>query len=277
MKIAICNELFQGWLLEDVFRYVSNLGYEGVEISPFTISDDVRKIGNEKRKEIKELTSSYGLEVVGTHWLLVTPKGLHLTHPDEDVRQRTKQYICELVRFTSDIGGRILVFGSPDQRNVLRGVSYQEAWNCAKEVFSECSRFAEDYGAVFAFEPLAKHLTNFINTAEEAIQLIDEVSHPNFRLHLDVYSMLDEGKPLPDIIKRSKEYLIHFHANDDNRLGPGFGKVDFKPIIKALEEINYKGFVSVEVFDFSPGPKRIATVSLEHLKKFCTINEQSLY
>jgi len=267
MKIAICNELFKGWNLRDVFRYVSGLGYEGIEIAPFTISDDVRKIGSNERREIKESASSYGLKVVGTHWLLVTPKGLHLTHPDENVRWLTEQYLFELVKFTDDIGGRILVFGSPNQRKVLTGVSYQQAWNYAKEIFYECSQFAKDFGATFAFEPLAKHLTNFINTAEEAIQLIKEVSHPNFKLHLDIFSMLDEGRPLPDTIKRSSEYLVHLHINDDNGLGPGFGNVDYRPMIKALEEINYGGFLSVEVFDFSPGPERIATVSLENLKK----------
>jgi len=267
MKIAICNELFQGWTLERIFRYISELGYEGVEIAPFTISDDVRKISSKERSEIRELALSYGLEVVGTHWLLVTPNGLHLTHPDEDIRLFTRRYLCELVKFTSDIGGRILVFGSPDQRNVLRGVSFEKAWNYAKETFLGCSRFAEDYGAMFALEPLAKHLTDFINTAEQALQLVKEVSHPSFKLQLDVFSMLDEGKPLPDIIRSSKNYLVHFHVNDDNRLGPGFGKVEYRPIIKALEEINYEGFLSVEVFDFSLGPERTSSASLENLKK----------
>jgi len=79
--------------------------------------------------------------------------------------------------------------------------------------------------------------------------------------------MLDERRPLPDIIRISKDYLVHFHANDDNMLGPGFGNVDFKQIINALKEIGYKGFISVEVFDFSPGPQRIATISLETLKR----------
>jgi len=266
MKIAICNEMFEGWKIEDVFEYVSEIGYEGVEIAPFTISNDVRNVERKKREEIRSLASSFNLEIVGTHWLLITPKGLHLTHPDENVRRLTEHYLCELIKFTSDIGGRILVFGSPDQRSILKRVSFRKAWNYAKEIFHACSRFAEDYDAVIAIEPLAKFLTNFINTAEEAIRLIEEVSHPNFRLNLDVYSMLDEGKPLPEIIKSSREYLVHFHINDDNKLGPGFGKVNFKPIIGALKEINYDKFISVEAFDFSPGPKRIASVSLETLR-----------
>ena len=203
MKIAICNELFEGWRLEKIFEYISRIGYEGVEIAPFTISDDVRKVKKKERKEIRSLASSFNLKIAGTHWLLVSPKGLHLTHPDRKIRRFTEQYLCELIKFTSDIGGRILVFGSPDQRNILEGVSFKEAWNYAKEIFSACSRFAEDYDTVIAIEPLARHLTNFINTAEEAIRLIEDVSHPNFRLNLDVYSMLDEGKtPIRDHKKK---------------------------------------------------------------------------
>lgn len=267
MKIAICNELFENWSLDKIFSYISKLGYKGIEIAPFTITDDVRKVGRAKRSEIRELASSYGLEVVGTHWLLVTPKGLHITHPDESIRKSTKQYLCELVRFTSEIGGRLLVFGSPNQRNLLSDVSKEEAWNYAKEVFFECSRFAEDHGAVIAIEPLSRRITNFIDTAEEALRLIREVSHPNFKLHLDVFSMLDEGKPLPEIIRSGKEHLVHLHINDDNGLGPGFGKVDYQPIIKALKDIDYQGFLSVEVFDFSPGPERIATMSIQTINK----------
>ena len=250
-----------------ILDYISDLGYEGIEIAPFTISDDIRKVGKKERRKIKELAASYNIEVVGTHWLLVTPKGLHITHPDKNIRRLTEHYLCDLVKFTSDIGGRILVFGSPKQRNILENVPYEKAWEYAVEIFSKCSRFAEEYDAIIAIEPLSRKLTNFINTAEEAIRLIEDVSHPNFRLHLDVYSMLDEEKPIPDIIRSSQDHLVHFHINDDNGLGPGFGNVDYKPIISALKDIGYNGFLSVEVFDFSPGPKRIASVSIKNLKK----------
>ncbi|KYH40603.1 MAG: D-tagatose 3-epimerase [Candidatus Bathyarchaeota archaeon B26-2] len=267
MKTAICNEIFQGWDIEKTFRYVSELGYEGIEIAPFTISDNVKEIGAVERRKIREAASSYGLEVIGTHWLLVGPKGLHLTHPDERVRRSTRLYLRELVRFTGEIGGRVMVFGSPKQRNIINGVSPKDAWRYAVEAFRECSRLAEDYGVVVAIEPLPRRVTNFVNTAGEAIQLIKEVSQPNFRLHLDVYGMLDEGRPLDEIIRESRGYLAHFHINDDNGLGPGFGGVDYRPVVEALREIGYEGFLSVEVFDFSLGPKVLAARSLETLKR----------
>ncbi|MBN1445098.1 MAG: sugar phosphate isomerase/epimerase, partial [Candidatus Omnitrophica bacterium] len=60
----------------------------------------------------------------------------------------------------------------------------------------------------------------------------------------------------------------HFHVNDRNLGGPGFGDVDFAPIIRALKDAGYGGWLSVEVFDFSPGPEAIAKKSIEYLKKF---------
>jgi len=268
MKISICNELFKGWSLERIMKFISNLGYDGLEIAPFTLADDVSTINKEKRREIKELSETYGVKIVGLHWLLVKPEGLHISHPNEKVRIKTIEYLKALIKFNHDIGGKILVFGSPNQRSVLKDVSREKAWNWAKEVFKEASRFAENYGSIIALEPLARHLTNFINTAEEAIKMIEEVNSPSFKLILDVYSMNDEEKSIGDIIRSSGKYLVHFHANDDNKLGPGFGNTDYIEVLKALKDINYDGYLSVEVFDFTPGPEYIAKKSIENLKKF---------
>ena len=271
VRFSICNEMFQGWPLEKVFSYVSELGYHGVEIAPFTLADSVTEISKRQREEILEQAKSYGIDIVGIHWILVKPEGLHITHPDPDIRRRTEEYIKRLVEFCGDLEARIIVFGSPKQRNVLPGISYERAWNYAKEIFRRCSEYAEDYGVIICIEPLSRDQTNFINNAEEAIKLIEDVNHPNFRLILDVRSMSKEERSIPDTIRRSRKYLAHFHANDDNGLGPGFGSVDWYAVARALKEINYNGYASVEVFDFSLGAEYIASKSLENLRKFFSI------
>ncbi|MFN4179977.1 MAG: sugar phosphate isomerase/epimerase family protein, partial [Armatimonadota bacterium] len=104
IKFAICNEIFQGWQLEDAFAFVKEVGYEGVEIAPFTLAERVEQISPEERKRIRELAEKFSLEIVGLHWLLVSPPGMHLTTPDDSVREQTKAYFRELVRFCADLG-----------------------------------------------------------------------------------------------------------------------------------------------------------------------------
>ena len=97
--------------------------------------------------------------------------------------------------------------------------------------------------------------------------MLDQVGHPNLALHLDVKAMSTESMPTPDVIRAHTKYLEHFHANDPNLRGPGFGKTDFVPIFQALKDVGYAGWVSVEVFDYTPDPETIATGSIENMKK----------
>ncbi|HID24604.1 MAG TPA: sugar phosphate isomerase/epimerase, partial [Planctomycetaceae bacterium] len=108
--------------------------------------------------------------------------------------------------------------------------------------------------------------TDFINTCEVGAELVRRLDRSNFKLHMDVKAMSSESVPVPELIRRYGSITGHFHANDANRRGPGFGEVDFVPIFAALKEVGYTGWVSVEVFDFSPDPETIARKSLEYMK-----------
>lgn len=267
MKIGICNEIFSSWDIEKTIRYVKSVGYDGLEIAPFTLANSVFEISDKERERIKNLAEKYELEIIGTHWLLVKPEGLSISSPDSDLRKKTSSYFEELVRFTSDIGGKIMVLGSPKQRSISQGQTRQQVIDYFKEVIKKPLEVAREREITICLEPLARKETNFVNTASEAISIIKEINHPNLKLILDVKAMSDEQRPYSEIINEGKEYLAHFHANDENLLGPGFGKVDFVPIIEALKKISYKGYLSVEVFDFSPGPEEIAEKSINYLKK----------
>lgn len=272
IKLGICNETFKEenkfWPLRRVMEYISRAGYQGIEIAPFTLAPSVEDISLAKREEMRLLSQDYGLEIIGLHWLLASPSGLSISSVDKKVRDRTASYLRSLIDFCSDIGGKILVFGSPKQRSIEKNSSHEETRKRAKKVFISSLNKAEERGVIICLEPLARRETDFINTAEQAVSLIKEINHPSFKLHLDVKAMSDEEKQIPEIIKKNKDYLFHFHANDANGLGPGFGETDFNPIVKALKEVKYSGFISVEVFDTSSGSRKIAKDSLLYLKKF---------
>ena len=268
MKIGICNEMFEGWKFEEICSFISKVGYEGIEIAPFTFADSVDEISKKERERIREIAKENNLEIIGTHWLLVKPEGLSVSSPDREIREKTARYLKKLVVFTHDIGGELMVFGSPKQRNIQEGQSYGEVKEYFKEVLNVALEECEKRNVFICLEPLARKETNFITTARDAIEIIEEVGHPNLKLHLDVKAMCDEERPITEIIKEGAKHLFHFHTNDKNLLGPGFGDVDFEPIISTLKEIGYNRWLSVEVFDFSPGPENIATKSIEYLRKF---------
>jgi len=160
----------------------------------------------------------------------------------------------------------VIVAGSPKQRNILPGISPEQARGWALETFREAVALAETLGVTICLEPLGPAETNFINTAEEAIAFARQLNSPAFKIILDVKAMCSETISIPQIIRESWPHFSHFHANDKNLKGPGFGEVDFKPIAAALKEVGYQGLVSVEVFDFSEGPEVIASKSLEYLR-----------
>jgi sugar phosphate isomerase/epimerase len=267
MQFAICNEIFQGWPLEQALACAARLGYRAMELAPFTLAPSVTEISRAERETIRAAAARHGLEIAGLHWVLAKPEGLYLNHPDRDIRVRTAQYLCDLVDFCADVGGTRIVVGSPKQRNVLPGVSPAKAWAWARETYYDAVELAANRHVTLCLEPLGAAETNFINTAAEAIEFVGQFSSMYFKIVLDVKAMCAEAKPIPQIIRESWPHFAHFHANDRNLKGPGFGAVDFQPIAAALKEVGYHGFVSVEVFDLTEGPEAIASGSLEYLKR----------
>jgi sugar phosphate isomerase/epimerase len=267
MKFGICNEIFQDWKLEDAMRFARQAGYDGIEVAPFTLAASVTAIASAERKRIRQAAADAGIAVAGIHWVLAKTEGLYVNHPDPVVRHRTARYLCELVDFCADISGSIMVVGSPKQRDVMPGVSFQQAWDWATGTFQDSVQRAEQQGVTICFEPLAPVETNFINTAAEAIRFAQQFDSPRFQIILDVKAMSSESKPIPQIIRDSWPKFAHVHANDVNFKGPGSGDVDFAPIAAALKEVGYDGYVSVEVFDFEEGAKAIATRSIDYLRR----------
>lgn len=273
MKLAICNETYvdeknEPWPWEMTLEAIARAGYDGVEIAPYTLAEDARLVDPQRRRDLRNAAQRAGVEIVGLHWLLARTKGLYVTTPDDGVRLRTSDYLVELVRLCGDLGGKIMVIGSPMQRNLLPGISKEKAFEYAVDVFRRVLPEAARQGVTLLIEPLSPVDTNFIRTAEDGIDLIKALDHPNFQLHLDVKAMSgSETRPIPDVIRSSAPYLRHFHANDPNLLGPGMGEVDHRPILKTLKEIGYKGYLSVEVFDYRPGAETIARLSIDYLRR----------
>jgi sugar phosphate isomerase/epimerase len=266
-KYAICNETFQEWPFEKAFAFARECGYTGLEIAPFTLAQYASQVSPARRAEVRRQAEAAGLEILGLHWLLAKTEGFYLTSPEAAVRKKTSDYLAELARMCRDLGGSIMVLGSPQQRNLLPGVTKPEAMKFAADVLLACVPTLEECKVTIAIEPLGPSEGNVLNTATEGRELIDLVGSPNVRLHLDCKAMSSEPLPIPEIIHANRDIMVHFHANDPNLQGPGFGKLDFVPIFRALEEIDWRGWVSVEVFDYKPGIERLVRESMSNMQR----------
>jgi sugar phosphate isomerase/epimerase len=266
-KFAICNETFKDWPFDRAFAFARHCGYTGIEIAPFTLASCATKITPQQRADVCMQAKAAGLEVVGLHWLLAKTQGLHLTSPEKCVRNKTADYLCDLARLCHDLNGSIMVLGSPLQRNLLPGVSKQQAMQYAADVLTTVLPVLEECGVTIAVEPLAPADGDFLLTAAEGRELINLVASPQVKLHLDCKAMASESQPPAEIIRVNSDIMVHFHANDPNCQGPGMGQLDFVPIFRVLREIEWRGWVSVEVFDYTPGIENLVRESIANMLK----------
>jgi len=269
MKFALCNEMFEGRPMAEVCSIVKQLGYDGIEIAPFTLSASAEDISEELRKETRQIIADNGLETVGLHWLFAGPTGLHMTTTDNKIWGRTRDYLSCLLDLCSDLGGKVLVLGSPKQRSLVAGQTAEGAWQRAAELLSSVLDKAGSLDMTICLEPLAPVETDFINTVAQGMEMVRQINHPNLKIHLDIKAMCSEPTPVPDIIRSVRaDDVGHLHVNDANLYGPGMGDVDYGPIADAIRDIRWDKWLSVEVFKYDPDPETIARKSIEYLRSY---------
>jgi D-psicose/D-tagatose/L-ribulose 3-epimerase len=262
MRIALCNEVIAGKSLAEQCAFAAALGYDGLELAPFTLGEQPHLLGSTERTQIRSTIEAHGLTIIGLHWLLVTPKGLSITSPDKAVRSQTIDVMRRLIDLCAALGGTVLVHGSPAQRAIAPGDTLQTARARAIESWAAVADSAEKAGVAYCIEPLSKDQTPIVNTLEEAAQIVAQIGSPAVRTMLDTSSAgLSETLPLADLIDRwlPTGLVAHVQVNDRNRRGPGQGTDKFAPVFAALKRNRYTGAVSVEPFDYIPdGPAAAA-------------------
>ena len=269
MKLAICNEVFGAIPLERQCEFAAQLGYDGLEIAPFTLAEAPERISAAEASRIRKVVESFGLVVTGLHWLLVKPAGLSLTDPSAAVRSRTFVVVSRLVSLCAELGGTVLVHGSPKQRQVAAGETHATARSRLRDFLAEAARLAEASGVVYCLEPLSEKETELVNTVAQAAEIVREVGSPALRTMIDCSAAgQTEAVLLPELIDAwlPTGLIGHVQVNDPNRRGPGQGEMRFAPIFAALKRNGYHGTVSVEPFDYVPDGPGAAAFAAGYLR-----------
>ena len=270
-RYSICNELFEGTPFHQVCRTVRNIGYDGIEIAPFTLAQSPSAISSDQRKQYRGIMDSEGLQFAGLHWLMVSPKGLHVTTSDDAERARGWQHIRELIDLCADLGdGGVMVFGSPKQRSTTAGSTVAEATKRFADGLSDVSSQAMERGVTILVEALPASQSDVVRTLEEAVRIVREVASPSVRTMFDTHNTEDETERHAQLICRYYEYIRHIHVNEMDGRHPGTGSYDFGAVLEELARRHYSGWISLEVFDFSAGAENIARESLSYLKSIAS-------
>lgn len=265
MRFAICNETFRDHDFTGSCAEAARHGYTGLEVAPFTLGNP-ETLSLSEAENYGAIVRDHGLEMVGLHWLLAKTQGFHLTDPNPETLKRTFDYARKLAEICATMGGKIMVWGSPQQRTLAPEWSRTDVEKRVIDFFQRLSPHLAALDVTIAFEFLGPSETNFINTAAETIQLLKKIDSPNVRLHLDVKAMSADTNPIPQIVRDSLPWTAHFHANDPNLRGPGMGYIDFPSIATELIRGGYDKWISVEVFDTTISPETLAAESMKHLR-----------
>lgn len=264
---SICNEAFDKWPFADACKAIRQAGYTGIEIAPFTLAETPDEITPQQRAEFRGIIASEGLSFVGLHWLMVSPKGLHVTGPDPELRRRSWDHIRALIDLCADLGpDGVLVFGSPQQRKTTGGLTRAEATRHYIDGLKAVAPQAEDRGVRVLVEALPIAQSDVVQTLEEAVAIVGEIGSPAVRTMFDVHNAIDEQESHAALVDRYFDFICHVHVNEFDGSHCGAGDYDFKPVFEVLRRREYKGWVSLEAFDFTHGAERLANESLRHLE-----------
>jgi len=269
LRYAMCSVTYKGRDFSAMCRDLRQAGYGGVEITPGALADDPCSIPATVRREYARMIAEEGLSFAGLHWILVAPAGLHVTTPDAALRRRSWEHVAGLIDLCADLGdGGVLVFGSPFQRGSTGGSSAGEARARLVEGLVEVAPCAVERGVRILVEPIPSSQTDVVNTLAEAVAVAREVDCPNVLSMFDTHNSADETEPVPAVLERYFDWIAHVHVNEMNGGHCGAGSYDYTPLLSTLARLGYRGWVSVEPFDFTPGAERIARESIETLRRY---------
>ena len=266
-RFSVCNEVFEKTPFAESCAAIREYGYQGIEIAPFTLSERPSDISSRQRTEYRRTMADHQLAFVGLHWLMVSPKGLHVTTPDRGVRTKSWDHIRHLIDLCADLGDTgVLVFGSPHQRSSTGGMTPAEATKVFTEGLASVAAKAESRNVLILVEALPHNQSNIINRLADAVAIVKQIGSSAVRTMFDSHNAIDETVPHTELIRLYRQYIEHIHVNEVDGREPGTGDYDFQALLSTLTALNYNGWVSLEVFDFSRGAETITRGAIDHLR-----------
>jgi protein FrlC len=260
---------FPSWLpsytLEEVISRLSRMGYDAIEIgcaSPHAWPD---YLSNERRKEVLKYLRKHSLAVSS---MLPAPgggPGNNPSSPTKEERAFTVKHYKDIVRLANEWQCSTVIYIAGW---AVFGTSQTEAWNYSLEALVDIARYAKEQGVTIAVEPTPTD-SNLVETADDALLLSEQSGESNVKVMFDTFHALYRSEVPSDYVYRMKDKLHHIHISDNDRLPPGQGTVNIDAVLRALKEIDYQGYLTMEVgfHTRKADPDWYAQTSIQYLKE----------
>ncbi len=269
MRLALCNEVLAPMAFDAQCVFAAELGYDGLEVAPYTLAETPQAIGAAQCADIRRAARDAGIAVSGLHWLLAKPDGLSITSSDAAVRARTVEHMHRLIDLCAELGGSVLVHGSPAQRRIADDADPAAARQRGIDAFAAVAEHAHDAGVVYCIEALAPPHADFILTLAEAVEIVRAIDRPALRTMLDCSAAArGESDDVATLLARwlPTGMLAHVQVNDGNLQGPGQGTLRFADTLRLLRQHRYAGWIAVEPFVYRPDGPACAARAIGYLR-----------
>jgi sugar phosphate isomerase/epimerase len=228
------------------------LGFDAIEVFP-PGSEAIRA------EDLRNLLDNNGLTLAavgtGAGWV---KHRLTLTSPEPAIRERAREFVRSIIDFAGPLGAPVII-GSMQGRSAEAGREAAMAYLI--EALDDLGERAARHGVPLIYEPLNRYETDLVNTVEAGVELLRSLRTKNVRLLADLFHMNIEEADIAAAISLGAGHIGHVHFVDSNRRPAGCGHIDYGPIARALDEINYDGFASAEALPY-PFPEVAAATTM---------------
>ena len=247
MKIAISNIAWDRSEDDAVAKLMQSLVVKGLDIAPGKLSDNPVAMSEDEVRTYVDFWAMHDVQIVGMQSMLYGHPELRI-FDDEETRQQTIDYLKQIILLAEAAGVGPMVFGSPKNRQI-GDLPLNQAIDIALDFFGELATFAHQHHTVLCLEPNPPHYNcDFINTANQAIDFVERIDHPGFRLHLDSAIMSMNNEPIETTLENALPCLAHFHISEPQLgLVTAASEVEHQRFATCLRRFDYQQWVSIEM------------------------------
>lgn len=236
VKFSVTQWIYGEEPLETTVKRLSKFNYDGIEL-----------IGEPKEvnvRETKQLLKKNGLEVSSICGIYTSERDL--INANEKIRRNAIRYVKDCIEMAASFNAKVVIV-VPSAVNKTRSMApFDMEWNWAIESLREVGEYGAELSVILALEALNRFEAYFVNRMDQLLRLMKDANSKNVRVMADTFHMNIEEVDLAKAVRKVDKNLVHVHLSDSNRQAVGMGHIDFHSIVKALKDISYDRYLTME-------------------------------